>query len=121
LICFNYIIYFAKEIKKMRTKGPFIPREEYATVRQAIIALLKQRTYTAREISAEVRIAEKEVFFHLAHIREAMRKQERHLVMTPAACRKCGFTFKKRERLTRPGRCPVCRNEQIAEPVYGIP
>jgi predicted Zn-ribbon and HTH transcriptional regulator len=105
----------------MKTKGPFIPREEYATVRQAIITLLKQRTLSAREISAEVRIPEKEVLYHLAHIREALRKHERHLVMTPALCRKCGFAFKKRERLSRPGRCPVCRNEQIAEPVYGIP
>jgi transcriptional regulator len=118
---FYYIIYFTREIKKMKTKGPFIPREEYATVRQAIITLLQQRTLSAREISAEVRIPEKEVLYHLAHIRDAIRKHERHLVMTPALCRKCGFTFKKRERLTRPGRCPVCRNEQIAEPLYGIP
>jgi predicted Zn-ribbon and HTH transcriptional regulator len=72
----------------MKTKGPFIPREEYATVRQAIITLLKQRTLSAREISAEVRIPEKEVLYHLAHIREALRKHERHLVMTPALCRK---------------------------------
>jgi hypothetical protein len=104
----------------MKTKGPFIPREECATIRQAITTLLKEQTLSAREISAEVRIPEKEVFNHLAHIREAIRKNERHLVMTPAVCRKCGFTFKKRERLTKPGRCPVCRNEQIAEPVYGI-
>ena len=105
----------------MKTKGPFIPREEFATVRQAIITLLKEHTLSAREISAEVRIPEKEVLYHLEHIRKAIHKNERHLVVTPAVCRKCGFTFKKRERLSRPGRCPVCRNEQIAEPTYGIP
>jgi predicted Zn-ribbon and HTH transcriptional regulator len=95
----------------MNTKGHFIPREEYVTVRQAIMTLLKQRTLSAREISAEVRIPGKEVLYHLEHIREAVRKHERHLVMTPAVCRECGFNFKKRERLTRPVRCPVCRND----------
>jgi predicted Zn-ribbon and HTH transcriptional regulator len=79
----------------MNTKGNFIPREEYATVRQSIIALLKQRTLSAREISAEVRIPEKEVLYHLAHIREAVRKHERHLVMTPAVCRNAALPLKK--------------------------
>lgn len=32
----------------------------------------------------------------------------------------CGFTFRKRERLSTPSRCPVCRSEEITETRYGI-
>jgi predicted Zn-ribbon and HTH transcriptional regulator len=104
----------------MKVKGPFIPREEHSTVRQAIMTLLEQHTLSAREISAAVRIPEKEVLDHLEHIRAATHKSGQQLLLTPAACKKCGFAFRKRERLTRPGKCPVCRSEQIAEPLYGI-
>ncbi len=104
----------------MKSKSPVIPREEKATIRQAIVALLEENTLSAREISARVRIPEKEVLYHLEHIRNATHDDERHLLLTPAVCRKCGFTFTKRGRLTKPGKCPVCRNEQIAEPLYGF-
>jgi hypothetical protein len=45
----------------MKTKEPFIPGGEYATVRQAIKTLLERRTLSARDISAIVRIPGKEV------------------------------------------------------------
>lgn len=104
----------------MKSKGPYIPREEHVTVRQAIKTLLERYSLSAREISAIARIPEKEALDHLAHIRTASDKDGQHLLLTPAVCRKCGFAFKKRERLTRPGKCPVCRNEHIAEPLYTI-
>ena len=104
----------------MKTKGPFIPREEYTTIRQAIKTLLERSSLSARDISAIVRIPEKEVLDHLKHIRIASHREREHLLLTPALCKKCGFSFKKRERLARPGKCPVCRNEQIAEPLYCI-
>jgi len=104
----------------MKTKKPFIPREEFSTIRQSIITLLEHHTLSAQEISVAVRIPEKEVISHLEHIRTATHKNDRHLLITPAVCKKCGFIFKKRERLTRPGKCPLCHNEQIAVPLYGI-
>jgi transcriptional regulator len=104
----------------MKAKGPFIPREEHATVRQAIVTLLERQTLSAREISAAVRIPEKEVLAHLEHIRLATHKGGEQLQLIPAACKKCGFAFRKRERLARPGKCPVCRGEQIVEPLYAI-
>jgi hypothetical protein len=38
----------------------------------------------------------------------------------PAVCKKCGFVFAKREKLKRPGKCPVCRGESIREPRFTI-
>ncbi len=104
----------------MKVKKPFIPREEYSTIRQAIMVLLTEHPVSAREISAAAHIPEKEVAGHLEHIRAALRKEGRRLSLTPAICMKCGFAFRKRDRLTRPGKCPVCRNEQIADPLYCI-
>jgi len=104
----------------MKTKGPYVPREESATVRQSIIDLLARETLSARGISALVHVNEKEVIDHLEHIRTASRHDKLHLKVIPAVCKKCGFSFRKRGRLTRPGRCPVCRNEQIVEPLYTL-
>jgi len=104
----------------MKTKPPVNPREEITTVRHSIIALLSRETLSAREISAIVHVGEKEVIEHLEHIRSASRHESPHLEVVPATCKVCGFTFRKRERLTRPGRCPVCRSERIAEPLYTL-
>lgn len=103
-----------------KSKEPFIPSAKQDTIRHEILALLKEQELSAKEISAEVRISEAEVLDHLEHIRVMVRKEKAHIVVTPAACKKCGFVFKKRDRLTKPGKCPLCRCEQIREPRFAI-
>lgn len=102
----------------MKPKKPFIPPEKHDTLRHEIIILLKGDTLSAKEISAKVGIPEKEVYGHLEHIQAG--KIELSLIVTPAACRKCGFVFAKRDRLKKPGKCPVCRSELIREPLFFI-
>jgi predicted Zn-ribbon and HTH transcriptional regulator len=99
---------------------PPIPMEMHDTVRREIIALLEQGERSAKNLSSEVRISEKEVYSHLEHIRKTMSTTGRHLAITPAECKKCGFVFSKRERLKKPGKCPVCRGESIYEPLFSI-
>lgn len=103
-----------------KTKEPFIPPERRDTIRHEIISALNDRTLSAKDISSSVRISEKEVYEHLEHIRITIIKKEYHLKVIPAECLRCGFIFKKRERLKKPGRCPVCHNEQIQEPLFSI-
>jgi len=105
---------------KIKPKEPFVPQEKHDTIRQEIISVLVKQTLSAREISAEVGISEKEVVDHLGHIRIAIRKSRERLKIIPAECKKCGFGFKKRERLTKPGKCPICRSQQIQEPLFSI-
>ena len=105
---------------KIKPKEPSIPQEKHETIRQEIISVLTGRTLSAREISAEVGISEKEVVDHLGHIRIAVRKSRERLMIIPAECKKCGFRFKKRERLNKPGKCPICRSQQIQEPRFSI-
>ena len=90
------------------------------TVRQMIIDILLQGPATAKELSARVRIPEKDVLPHLAHIRKTLQHGPQRLVMEPACCRACGFVFHKRERLSKPGQCPSCHRSFIEEPVFRI-
>lgn len=104
----------------MEPKPPTVPREQRETVRRQVMDLLGERPLSAREISMAVGIAEKEVYPHLEHIRHTLQQERHRLLVTPAACKRCGFVFRKRERLTRPGKCPLCRSEAIAEPLFVI-
>jgi predicted Zn-ribbon and HTH transcriptional regulator len=105
---------------KKKDKGPPVPHERHETVRREIMTLLERGPSSARELSTEVRISEKEVYEHLEHIRRTLNKNDRELVIIPAECAKCGFVFTKRERLRKPGRCPVCKAESIREPLFSL-
>jgi predicted Zn-ribbon and HTH transcriptional regulator len=104
----------------MQPKTPVTPSPREETLRQGIIARLEVEALTALEISEQIGIAQREVASHLEHIRHSLHRQGRSLLVIPAECRSCGFIFAKRERLKRPGRCPVCRNQSISEPRYRI-
>lgn len=105
---------------KVRPKQPVVPPERHETVRQEIISALEGGPLTAKEISALVKVPEREVYDHLIHIQRQLGRTPRELVVIPAACRKCGFQFKKRDRLTKPGRCPVCRGESLDAPSFAV-
>ena len=90
------------------------------TLRQQIIDLLNQEVMTALDISQAVRVSEKDVYRHLAHIEKTVAGQGRKLSFKPCTCLACGFTFADRRRLTRPGRCPRCRESRISHPLFRI-
>jgi len=99
---------------------PFVPADRNETLRQRILSILRERTVSAKELSGEVGASEKEVYGHLDHIQKSLHHTSRPLVMIPAQCKKCGFSFKKRERLRKPGKCPICRSESITDPLFLI-
>ncbi len=105
---------------KHTPKKPAIPAAMRATARHEIIAALKDGERSARELSSEIGIPERDVYDHLEHIRKTINASGGQLLVTPAECKKCGFVFSKRERLKRPGKCPVCRGESIHEPLFSI-
>ncbi|MGC2423409.1 MAG: transcriptional regulator [Nitrospirota bacterium] len=106
------------------------------TLRQRIREFISQGPKTVREISQEVRLSEKEVLDHLRHIAAAgsagggtkgtgakgagAAKGHGMFRIIPSECHSCGFSFAKRKRPGRPGRCPVCKSERISEPRYVI-
>src|SRR5574341_1776642 len=105
---------------KGKPKDPITPPAVRDTVRQELIAALVEGPCSARELSAAAGIREREVDGHLEHIRKSITASGQHLIVTPAECKKCGFLFSKREKLKRPGKCPVCKGESIREPLFSI-
>lgn len=93
--------------------------EKVLTIRQRMIQLLEQETMTARELSKELRISEKEVVAHLNHVAKSVQSPKR-LIIEPSSCHKCGFVFRNRQRFSSPSRCPECRHEGITRPEFSI-
>jgi transcriptional regulator len=82
--------------------------------------VLREGTFTARDLSARVGITEKDVAQHLEHVGRSVRDGGERLTVEHARCLGCGFVFKDRERLTRPSRCPRCKAERVQPARFGI-
>lgn len=97
-----------------------IPAPAAETRRRAIARLLAERPHTAYELSAALRMPEKDVAGHLEHLARSLRGRSARLVVEPSRCRDCDYVFRDRTRLTRPGACPRCRGQHVAAPVFHI-
>ena len=91
-----------------------------STLRQQIIELLTDGEMDARQISGQVGIQEKEVIEHLSHISRSLAVKGKKLTIRPAECLLCGYVFEKRQRFTRPGRCPRCKKSHLQSPRFYI-
>jgi predicted Zn-ribbon and HTH transcriptional regulator len=92
-----------------------------ATVRAALREALRAGPLTAHELSARVGVPERQVAEHLEHLGRSLRAAgPERLRVEPARCMACGFAFKKRDRLSRPSRCPVCRSQRLDPPRFAI-
>jgi predicted Zn-ribbon and HTH transcriptional regulator len=90
------------------------------TSRQALREALEQGPRTAHELSAAVGIPERDVVGHLEHLERTTRGRGETFLVEPPRCGDCGFVFKKRERLGRPGRCPLCRSDHVVGPRFSV-
>jgi transcriptional regulator len=87
--------------------------------RRDLVTLLRGRPRSVSQIARELDIPRQDVAFDLAHLLKSLRRSGVRVEVTPARCRKCGFTFPE-ERLIKPGKCPQCRETWIQEPVVSI-
>ncbi|NLI31294.1 MAG: ArsR family transcriptional regulator [Deltaproteobacteria bacterium] len=90
------------------------------TIRREMILLLSEEERSVRELSQLLHIREKEVYEHLDHIDRTVAARKKRLMVVPARCMECSYTFDGRKRFTRPGRCPRCKGEHLADPRYII-
>jgi predicted Zn-ribbon and HTH transcriptional regulator len=88
------------------------------TLRKKIAETLKEKSLDLRKISQLFGIKERDALDHLIHIERSV--YPRRLTVEPAFCQQCGFSFKKRTRLSTPSRCPVCKSEHISPPRFRI-
>ena len=90
------------------------------TLRGQIIELLREEEMSVRDLSKTLHIMEKDVFDHLAHITRTLKGKGDRLIVSPYRCLSCGYEFKKRKKLSRPGRCPECRNSHLQQATFRI-
>ncbi|MCX7966766.1 MAG: hypothetical protein N2596_09100 [Syntrophorhabdaceae bacterium] len=105
---------------KNTSKDTSVPQERYETLRKYIIALLEEHTLSAREIARFLKIPEKDVPNHIEHIKKTLNRKEKQLIIHSAQCEECNFVFKKREKFSTPGKCPICRGRRIRPILFKI-
>lgn len=106
--------------RRLQMQREPVPGERRETVRQVIQIFLEGDPATIREVSQGVGASEKDVVGHMEHLARSLPRRGFELIVVPAECEKCGFVFRKRGRLRRPGRCPLCRSATIAEPLFSV-
>ncbi|MEJ5376743.1 MAG: transcriptional regulator [bacterium] len=89
------------------------------TLRRRMMELLQCGWFTLHEMSRELGINEKEVLEHLQHVARSVRPGN-SLRIEHCRCLGCGFTFTKRNRLSAPSRCPMCRSERLVPPRFTL-
>jgi transcriptional regulator len=95
------------------------PREAHETARARLRELLREGPATARELSERAHLSEKEVRQHLQHLVRSAKTRGEQVTIEPSRCEACGFVFEGRDRVGKPGRCPVCRGSRIRPPRFG--
>jgi len=90
------------------------------SIRQQIMDLLSEEEMNDLEISQAVGLSEKEVPLHLEHIIRTLGKEGKKLLIAPYTCLGCGFIFKDRKSLKRPGHCPSCKGSHIKMATYRV-
>ncbi len=99
----------------MPNKREPIPKERTSTIRQELERLLREGPpRTLLELAMAAAIREKDAAAHLEHLIRSSKAKGVKIAIEPARCLACDFVFKKREKLTTPGRCPVCGSERIS-------
>ena len=90
------------------------------TIREQIIELLKEEQHNGIELSQYLSIQEKEVYEHLDHVSRSIKREGLKIEVDPYHCLDCGYSFKKRNRFDRPGRCPECKGSHIRMATFKI-
>lgn len=92
------------------------------TRRQRIIKLLEERDYSISELATTLEMrgkgTKKTLLEDLKAISKTLKREGKVLLIQPAMCRNCGFTFKPEIKL--PSRCPECHSSWIDEPRFKI-
>jgi len=85
------------------------------TIRKTLLELLSSQPRSVSWLARELGLRRGDVEEDLRHALRSARAAGHAIVVVPARCRVCGFTFDE-ERLSKPGKCPACRSTRLYEP-----
>jgi transcriptional regulator len=89
------------------------------TLRKQLIDYLSQAPRSISHLARELGLPRADVEDAVRHMIRSAGAAGHRIVVVPAKCRSCGFTFGE-DKLTKPGKCPECRTSRIFEPQIGI-
>jgi predicted Zn-ribbon and HTH transcriptional regulator len=92
------------------------------TFRKALLDILSAQPRSVSSIARELGMKRADVEEDLQHAIRSARAALRHgsgpaarrVIIEPARCRSCGFTFGE-DKLSKPGKCPQCRGTWLYE------
>jgi predicted Zn-ribbon and HTH transcriptional regulator len=89
------------------------------TLRRQLMDVLSREPRSVSSLAREIGLPRAEVEDALRHMIRSARAAGHRIVVVPARCRSCGFVFDE-ARLTKPGKCPSCRQSRIFEPQIAV-
>lgn len=91
------------------------------TRREKIKKILQDGRFTdLDELIMELDNFDKKILIDdLQHIERSLKRLRQKLIMKPAQCQECGFTFDKK-RIKYPSKCPKCKGQRILSPQFKI-
>jgi predicted Zn-ribbon and HTH transcriptional regulator len=82
--------------------------------RKELIALLSTQPRSVSWLARELGLTRGDVEDDLRHAIRSARAAGHHVIVEPAKCRSCGFTFGD-DKLSKPSKCPACRGTRLYE------
>jgi transcriptional regulator len=82
--------------------------------RRDLMALLSAEPRSVSSLARELGLRRGDVEDDLRHLLRSARAQGHRVVVDPARCRVCGFTFGE-DKLSKPSKCPACRGSRLYE------
>jgi predicted Zn-ribbon and HTH transcriptional regulator len=89
------------------------------TLRKQLMDVLSREPRSVSSLAHEIGLSRGDVEDALRHMIRSARAAGHRVVVVPARCRSCGFVFDE-DKLTKPGKCPSCRNSRIFEPQIAV-
>jgi transcriptional regulator len=87
--------------------------------RKQLMELLSSEPRTASSLAREMGLPRRDIEEDLRHMIRSARTAGHRVVVEPARCRACGYTFGE-EKLSKPSRCPACRGTWLYEPLLRV-
>jgi transcriptional regulator len=87
--------------------------------RKQLLDVLAVEPRTASSLARELGLHRRDIEEDLRHLVRSARAAGHRVIVEPARCKSCGFTFGE-EKLSKPGKCPQCRGTWLFEPLLRI-
>jgi predicted Zn-ribbon and HTH transcriptional regulator len=84
------------------------------TFRKTLIDILTAQPRSVSSIARELGFKRGDVEDDLRHAIRSARASGRRVLIEPARCRTCSFTFGE-DKLSKPSKCPSCRGTRLFE------